>query len=266
MLDASHTLKLIEEAQKNNDEAKEKLINENSPLIKSVVKLYLNKGIEYDDLYQLGSLGFLKAINNFDSSFNVKFSTYAVPMIVGEIKRYLRDNGIVKISRKIKTLSVKINRYIDEYNNLNNSSPSIEEVAEYFDIDVNDVIYAMESSKQIVSLNTVIGDDDGKDMTLIDRVENDQSIDKEMDNHVLYKVIEKLPPRDRKIIILRYFRDKTQKEIAQELGVSQVQISRLENKILLKMKDIIKWNNSILKIKIGLFFVFLYIDNNVIKT
>ncbi len=240
MLDASHTLKLIEEAQKNNDEAKEKLINENSPLIKSVVKLYLNKGIEYDDLYQLGSLGFLKAINNFDSSFNVKFSTYAVPMIAGEIKRYLRDNGIIKISRKIKTLSVKINRYIDEYTNTFDSSPSIEEVAKHFDVDVYDVVYAMESSKQIVSLNATIGDDDGKDMTLIDRVENDNPIESEIDNHVLYKVIENLPPRDKKIIILRYFRDKTQKEIAQELGVSQVQISRLESKILQKMKEIIK--------------------------
>lgn len=239
MLDASHTLKLIDEAQKNSDEAKEKLIKENSPLIKSVVKLYLNKGIEYDDLYQLGSLGFLKAINNFDSSYNVKFSTYAVPMIAGEIKRYLRDNGIIKISRKIKTLSVKIGKFIDEYTNDFGKSPSVEEVAEHFDVDVYDVVYAMESSRQIVSLNSAIGDDDGKDMTMFDRVENEQSIDKEMDNQMLYKVIEELPPRDKKIVILRYFRDKTQKEIAQELGVSQVQISRLESKILLKLKGIL---------------------------
>lgn len=239
MLDASHTLKLIDEAQKNNDEAKEKLIKENSPLIKSVVKLYLNKGIEYDDLYQLGSLGFLKAINNFDSSYNVKFSTYAVPMIAGEIKRYLRDNGIIKISRKIKTLSVKIAKFIDEYTNNFGKSPSVDEVAKHFDVDVYDVVYAMESSRQIVSLNSSIGDDDGKDMTMFDRVENEQSIDKEMDNQMLYKVIEELPPRDKKIVILRYFRDKTQKEIAQELGVSQVQISRLESKILLKLKGIL---------------------------
>lgn len=243
MLDASHTLKLIDEAQKNSDEAKEKLIKENSPLIKSVVKLYLNKGIEYDDLYQLGSLGFLKAINNFDSSYNVKFSTYAVPMIAGEIKRYLRDNGIIKISRKIKTLSVKIGKFIDEYTNDFGKSPSVEEVAEHFDVDVYDVVYAMESSRQIVSLNSAIGDDDGKDMTMFDRVENEQSIDKEMDNQMLYKVIEELPPRDKKIVILRYFRDKTQKEIAQELGVSQVQISRLESKILLKLKGILSWKN-----------------------
>lgn len=236
MLDASQTLKLIEEAQKNKDDAKEKLISENSPLIKSVVKIYLNKGIEYDDLYQLGSLGFLKAINNFDSSYNVKFSTYAVPMIAGEIKRYLRDNGIIKISRKIKTLSIKITKYIDEYNNHFLKSPTLEEIASYFGVDVYDVVYAMESSKQIVSLNTTIGDDDGKEMTLFDKVEGEESLDKDMENHMLYKVIQDLPPRDKKIIILRYFRDKTQKEIATELGVSQVQISRLESKILQKIK------------------------------
>ena len=241
MLDASHTLELIEEAQKNNVYAKEKLINENSPLIKSVIKIYLNKGIDYDDLYQLGSLGFLKAINNFDSSFNVKFSTYAVPMIAGEIKRFLRDNGIIKISRKIKTLSVKINRFVDEYTNNFEKSPTIDEIAKHFGIESNEVVYAMESSKQIISLNTTIGDeDDGKDMFLLDRVENDTPIESDIDNHTLYKIIEKLPPRDKKIIILRYFRDKTQKEIAEELGVSQVQISRLESKILKKLKEVLK--------------------------
>ena len=240
MLDASRTLELIEEAQKNNIDAKEKLVSENSPLIKSVIKIYLNKGIDYDDLFQLGSLGFLKAINNFDKSFNVKFSTYAVPMIAGEIKRFLRDNGIIKISRKIKTLAVKINKYVDEYTSTYEKSPTVDEIAKYFGIDSNEVVYAMESSKQIVSLNTTIGDeDDGKDMYLIDRVENDQPIENDIDNHTLYKIIEHLPPRDKKIIILRYFRDKTQKEIADELGVSQVQISRLESKILKKLKEVL---------------------------
>ena len=137
MLDASRTLELIEEAQKNNIDAKEKLVSENSPLIKSVIKIYLNKGIDYDDLFQLGSLGFLKAINNFDKSFNVKFSTYAVPMIAGEIKRFLRDNGIIKISRKIKTLAVKINKYVDEYTSTYEKSPTVDEIAKYFVIDSN---------------------------------------------------------------------------------------------------------------------------------
>ena len=115
MLEHDETLKLINQAQKGNEYAKQKLIEENSPLIKSVIKRYKNKGLEYDDLYQLGSLGFLKAINNFNPSFNVRFSTYVVPMIIGEIKRFLRDDGSIKVSRAIKGLNCKINKFIDEY-------------------------------------------------------------------------------------------------------------------------------------------------------
>lgn len=238
MLDAFQTMQLIEQAQKDDLYAKEKLVNENSPLIKSVIKRYINKGIDYEDLYQLGSLGFLKAINNFDASFNVKFSTYAVPMISGEIKRFLRDNGILKVSRATKTLSVKINKYIEEYTSKYDKSPNVEEISKYFNVDVQDVVFAMESNKSIVSLNTTIGEDDGKQMSMFEKIADETNqMDKSLDSLLLYDIIKELPPRDKKIIILRYFRDKTQKEIALELGVSQVQISRLENKILQKLKD-----------------------------
>lgn len=238
MLDAFQTMQLIEQAQKDDLYAKEKLVNENSPLIKSVIKRYINKGIDYEDLYQLGSLGFLKAINNFDASFNVKFSTYAVPMISGEIKRFLRDNGIIKVSRATKTLSVKINKYIEEYTSKYDKSPNVEEISKYFNVDVQDVVFAMESNKSIVSLNTTIGEDDGKQMSMFEKIADETNqMDKSLDSLLLYDIIKELPPRDKKIIILRYFRDKTQKEIALELGVSQVQISRLENKILQKLKD-----------------------------
>ncbi len=239
MLETSQTLQLIAEAQKDNLNAKEKLVNENSPLIKSVIKRYINKGIDYEDLYQLGSLGFLKAINNFDPSFNVKFSTYAVPMISGEIKRYLRDNGILKVSRATKTLSVKINKYIEEYTAEYTDSPNVEQIAKHFGVDVQEVVFAMESNRPIISLNTPIGDDEGgKQMSMFEKVADEEHpIEKSLNNMLLYSVIKDLPPRDKKIIILRYFRDKTQKEIAQELGVSQVQISRLENKILQTMKE-----------------------------
>lgn len=240
MLDVSQTKQLISAAQNDDKQAKEVLIQENSPLIKSVIKRYLNKGIEYDDLYQLGSLGFLKAINNFDEKFNVKFSTYAVPMIAGEIKRFLRDNGIIKVSRSTKTLNMQINKFIEEYVSIHQVNPNIQEIADAFGITSSDVVFAMESSKQIVSLNTSVGDDDGKQQQLIEKIEDENSIDKSMDNMLLYSVIKDLPPRDKKIIILRYFRDKTQKEIALEMGVSQVQISRLETKILAKMKRLIE--------------------------
>ena len=149
---------------KNNDEfAKEKLIVDNSPLIKSVIKRYLNKGVEYDDLYQLGCLGFVKAISNFDSSFNVKFSTYAVPMIAGEIKRYLRDNGIIKVSRNTKMQNILIQKYIQEYNGEYMHAPTIDEIALHFNMDVSDVVFAMDSSMCPLSLNSVVGDDEGKE-------------------------------------------------------------------------------------------------------
>lgn len=237
MLESGQTLSLLTKAKENDEFAKEKLINENSPLIKSVVKRFLNKGVEYDDLYQLGSLGFLKAINNFDVSFGVKFSTYAVPMIAGEIKRYLRDSGVMKISRSVKTLSFKINRLVDSYMAEFDKSPTVDEIAVALNVDSQDVVFAMESSKQILSLNLDVSDDDGKMQTLEEKVSDDiNPFDGVVDNMVLYKAIDNLSEREKKIIILRYFRDKTQKEVASVLGVSQVQISRLETKIIEKIK------------------------------
>lgn len=245
-METARTLQLIAEAQNNNLNAKEELVKENSPLIKSVIKRYVNKGIDYEDLYQLGSLGFLKAINNFDPNFNVKFSTYAVPMISGEIKRYLRDNGILKVSRATKTLSVKINKYIEEYISNKNKSPNIEDIALHFSVSVDEVVFAMESNKPIMSLNTLIGEDDGgKQMSMFEKIADEKTpLEKSLDNMLLYDIIKELPPRDKKIIILRYFRDKTQKDIALELGVSQVQISRLENKILQKLKTQFVFKND----------------------
>lgn len=236
MLNIETTNKLLEQAKAGDENAKSILITENSPLIKSVIKKYLNKGIEFDDLYQLGSLGFLKAINNFDESFGVKFSTYAVPMIAGEVKRFIRDNGIIKVSRSTKQLNMKINRFIEEYINAHEKSPNIDVIAEHFQISERDVVYAMDSSSKPMSLYTLVGDDSGKEQYLIDKIEDENRMSDELDNQMLYSIIEELLPRERKIIILRYFRDKTQKEIANELGVSQVQVSRLENKILEKIK------------------------------
>lgn len=239
MLDSETTNSLIVLAKSGDEGAKSKLIIENSPLIKSVIKKYLNKGIEFDDLFQLGSLGFLKAISNFDENYGVKFSTYAVPMIAGEVKRFIRDNGIIKVSRSTKQLNIRINRFIEEYINKFEKSPSIDIIAKEFNIDEREVVYTMDSSNKPMSLYTLVGDDSGKEQYLIDKIEDDNKISDEMDNQLLYNIISDLPARERKIIILRYFRDKTQKEIALELGVSQVQVSRLENKILEKLKKII---------------------------
>ena len=224
MLDVATTNSLIMDAKNGSESAKSILITENSPLIKSVIKRYINKGIEFDDLFQLGSLGFLKAIVNFDESFGVKFSTYAVPMIAGEVKRFIRDNGIIKVSRSTKQLNLRINKFIEEV------------IAEHFEISEQEVVYAMDASAKPISLFTLVGDESGKEQYLIDKVENESELDA-VDTHLIYSVIQELPPREKKIIMLRYFRDKTQKEIALELGVSQVQVSRLENKILQKLRE-----------------------------
>jgi len=235
-LDITKTNELIKDAKNGSDFAKSQLITENSPLIKSVIKRYLNKGIEFDDLYQLGSLGFLKAINNFDESFGVKFSTYAVPMIAGEVKRFIRDNGIIKVSRGTKQLNIRINKFIEKYVNEFEVSPTIDIIAKEFNITEQEVVYALDASHKPISLYTQVGDENGKEQYLIDKIESDTKENDILDNHALYNIIEELPSREKKIIILRYFRDKTQKEIALELGVSQVQVSRLENKILEKIK------------------------------
>ena len=236
MLDVDETKLLIKNAKNGDKQAKEKLIQENAPLIKSLIKRYLNKGIEYDDLYQLGCLGFIKAISNYDESFNTKFSTYCVPMVIGEIKRFMRDDGAIKVSRAIKTQNIKINRYVEEFIKQNFRRPSLEEIAEEFKMDVNDVIFTMDSAKMPVSIYTPLEDDDRKSMYLLDKFAEDQSGEM-VNNLVLKDVLRKLSDRDKQIIILRFFRDKTQSEIAKTLGVSQVQVSRLENKIIAKLKE-----------------------------
>ncbi len=236
MLSQEETLELIKKAQNGDLEAKETLVQENSPLIKSVIKWFKDKGIENEDLYQLGCLGFLKAINNFDCSFNVKFSTYVVPMVVGEIKRFMRDDGAIKVSRAIKALNIKINKYIDDFFSVNNRRPTIGEISRSFNIPEQEVVMAMDSAKMPISLYTPFEDGEEEGLTVIDRFDNESGGSDFVENLALKEVIEKLEDRDKKIIFLRYFQDKTQSEIAKMLGVSQVQVSRLENKILETLK------------------------------
>ncbi|MBR1625264.1 MAG: SigB/SigF/SigG family RNA polymerase sigma factor [Clostridia bacterium] len=233
MLSVEETTRLIERAQKGDDEAKTELLQNNLPLIKSIVKRYQNKQIEYDDLIQLGTLGFIKALNNFQTGFGVRFSTYAVPMIAGEIKRFIRDNGAIKVSRSIKAQNQKINKFIDEYRQVHQKEPTISQIAAYMKTDEQEVVFIMDSSKYPVSIYAE-SEEDG--LTLADKLCSKESQDEYIEKLVLRDIIEKLDERDKKIIILRYFRDKTQSEIAKELGVSQVQISRLESKLLEKMR------------------------------
>ena len=233
MLDHDTTIALIKRAQSGDDGAKEELLKENIPLVKSVVKRFKGRG-EYDDLMQLGAIGFIKAIQNFDETYGVRFSTYAVPMISGEIKRFLRDDGAVKVSRWAKTLAQKINVFIDEKLKSGEKEPTVDEIAQNFGVEAEQVVFAMDTGHYLLSLSSTVGDDD---VTLEDKIVGDRSPDEDLDKIMLKDFIEDLPEREKKVIILRYFRDKTQSEIAAELGVSQVQVSRIECKVLQKLKD-----------------------------
>ena len=236
MLTSDETFALLNEAKSGNDLAKEKLISINSPLIKSIVKRYLNKGVEYEDLYQLGAMGFVKAINNYDPTYNVKFTTYAVPMIAGEIKRFLRDDGSIKVSRSIKYLAVQVKNFINDYSKQNLNPPTVELIAQSLNIEVNDVVLALEANTTPLSLNEKLNDD-SENMSLIDKITDNFSIDSLVNKLALRELIQELSAREKQVIIMRYYLDKTQSEIAKELGVSQVQVSRIENKILLEMKE-----------------------------
>lgn len=230
MLDHEETMRLIEKAKSGDENSKTVLINHNMPLIKSIVNRYKNKSVEYEDLIQLGSIGLLKAIQNFDMAYNVKFSTYAVPMIAGEIKRFMRDDGSIKVSRALKTLNNQIVDYIEEVKIQGGIEPTIDNIAEKFKIEPQEVVLALDSSKYPVSIYESMDDEPGGE--LLNRIASKETTDDLVDKIVLKDVIMGLPERERKIIILRYFRDKTQSELAKEFGISQVQISRIESKVL----------------------------------
>ncbi len=237
MLNYEDTLELLKQAKSGNERAKNELIENNSPLVKSVVRRYKNKGVEYDDLYQLGCVGFVKAINNFDETYNVKFSTYAVPMIAGEIKRFLRDDGSVKVSRSIKGQYYLMQKYIDSYRLKNGEPPAVNKLAKKFNLEEPEVMFILESARMPVSIYESLDKEDDGGQVILDKLANFDEANNMIDKMVLIDTLKSLDENDRKLIILRYFRDKTQSEVANMLNVSQVQVSRLENKILAKMKN-----------------------------
>ncbi len=236
MLNQEELLDYIRRAKKGDENAKEKVFNSNSALIKSIIRRFRDKGVEYDDLYQIACIGFLKAINNFDENFDVKFSTYCVPMVIGEIKRYMRDNGSIKVSRTLKILANKINKYINEYQSFHSDSPSIEDIAKKFGTSPDEVILALDSAKMPLSIYDKFDEQDDDGQELIEKIPYNDNEDNVLTKIHLSTIISGLNDRERKIIMLRYFRDKTQSEVAENLGVSQVQVSRLENKIIEKIR------------------------------
>lgn len=235
-IDVEKTNELILKAKNGDEQAINTLVEGNFPLIKAIVKGYLNKGVEYDDLYQIGCVGFLKAIKNFNPSFDVKFSTYAVPMISGEIKRFLRDDGSIKVSRSIKTLAIKLKAYLEKLKKENAETPSIEELAKTFEVEKEDVVIALDSCQQTISLHAKVDEDDPNSQNVIDRLAVFDKNDEMLDKFILKTEIMNLPEKERKIILLRYYRGKTQGEVAALLDVSQVQVSRIESKIIEQLR------------------------------
>lgn len=238
MISQEETLKLIKEAQNNDSEAQDLLVKSNIGLVASIAKKFLNRGYDYEDLFQLGSIGIIKAIRNFNPDFNVKFSTYAVPMIMGEIKRFLRDDGLIKVSRTLKETSKKVKMTKESLAKELGREPTIDEVSKHMGISVGDILLSLDSTTRPEYLYETIHQDDGSPVLLIDKIGEDRDYGSEVvDKIALKDSIGKLEPRSRQVIMLRYFKDMTQNQIAQLLGISQVQVSRIEKKVLKLLKD-----------------------------
>ena len=226
-------MSLLKESQKGNLEARDMIVEGNLKLVLSVVKRFNNRGENLDDLFQVGSMGLIKAIDNFDFVHGVKFSTYAVPMIIGEIRRYLRDNSKIKISRSLKDIAYKTMQYKEEYLNKNHKEPQIEEIAKNLEVDVIDVIMALEAVQEPVSIYTPIFNNGSDEIYLIDQIsDNTNPEEARLNKMIIEEGIAKLNKRLINIIYDRYYNGKTQMEIAEEIGISQAQVSRLEKTAL----------------------------------
>lgn len=231
-------LELISRAQNGDASAENYLVENNIGLVRSVVKRFLNRGCEYDDLLQIGSIGLLKAIKKFDTSYNVKFSTYAIPMIIGEIKRFLRDDGIIKVSRSLKEIANKAHVTKETLEKDLGREPTIAELAAVMEISKEDLVIALDSVQTTEYLYETIHQDDGSPILLIDRISCSENEDNDIVNKIALKeMLSVLEARERQIIMLRYFKDKTQCQVAEMLGMSQVQVSRIEKRIISKMRQ-----------------------------
>ena len=238
LLTHEETMELIGAAQKGDREAKESLVSNNLGLIRSVLRGFMNRGYEVDDLFQIGSIGLLKAIDKFDHSFGVRFSTYAVPMIIGEIKRFLRDDGLIKVSRSLKQTAAQAKAAEEQLYKQFGRDPTIQEISDEIGVPKEEIVMALESSYQPEYLHGVVHQNDGSPLYLIDKISNEPEDSRDMvDNIILKDMLASLKPRDRQVIVLRYFKDQTQTEVAKQLGISQVQVSRIEKKIIEEMRQ-----------------------------
>ncbi len=235
-----HTLALIGRAHQGDKVARDKVYEENTGLIYSVVKRFAGRGVEAEDLFQIGSIGLLKAVDKFDTSFEVKFSTYAVPMIIGEIRRYLRDTGIIKVSRSLKESQYRVFKIREDLEKRLGREPSVTELAEAAEISLEELNMVLEAGAEVESLHKTIYQGEGTELSLLDKIpEKENRQEKLLDKVLLEELLGRLETEERKLIYMRYFQDMTQTEIARQLHISQVQVSRMEKRILKKLKKLL---------------------------
>lgn len=233
-----HTIVLIQKSHEGDKEARARLVEENTGLVWCVVKRFYNRGVEMEDLFQIGTIGLLKAIDKFDLNYDVKFSTYAVPMITGEIKRFLRDDGMIKVSRSLKELSYKAYLCREKLQERFGREPSVTELAGELGVEPEELMAALDASSEVESLHKPIYQSDGQEVSLMDRLPWRAEPEEEILDHLLLKeLLGGLEKEERQPIYLRYFADRTQAQAGKELGISQVQVSRLEKKILKSMRE-----------------------------
>ena len=232
--------KSIKKAQEGDKNELEKLLNNNNGLIWSIVRRFQGRGYEVEDLYQIACMGFIKAVKRFDTNFEVKLTTYAVPYMIGEIKKYIRDDGLVKVSRSLKELGIKVKELQKEYFYKKGKEISIEEISNELKVPKEDVILSIEATRKPESIEGSVNNTNSKtekNINLIDKLSTDKDEEEILTNKmVINELINNLNKRERKVILLRYFKGKTQKEVAKIIGVTQVQVSRIERKILDSMK------------------------------
>jgi RNA polymerase sporulation-specific sigma factor len=231
-------IELIALSQQGDADAREELIIRNAGLIWSVVRKFTGRGYEPDDLFQIGAIGLLKCIDKFDSGYGVKFSTYAIPMIMGEIRRFLRDDGIIKVARPLKEMAVKAKYKQEAIRAQTGREPTIAELAAALDADAEELVLAMETGLDVESLDSLVYKNDGSPVPLIEKIEQASNESEAMtDLIVLKEMISQLEQKERQVIVMRYFQDKTQSEVAKTIGVSQVQVSRIEKRALHYMRN-----------------------------
>ena len=232
----NHTKELIERAHRGDEKARETLVLENMGLIGSIVRRFAGRGYEQEDLFQIGSIGLIKAVDKFDTAFDVKFSTYAVPMITGEIKRFLRDDGMIKVSRSLKEMAVKVCMTREKLEKDYGREPTLEEVSEEIGATREEIVMAMESASEVESLHKTIYQGDGNAISLMDGIKEEKDASEELLDHMLLNsLLGTLEEKERDLLRLRYFEDLTQVQVAKQLDMTQVQVSRMEKKILGKL-------------------------------